>query len=293
MCKDGLPQHKHEIDQKTSQQHGVPEIKEVGLTTAIGQKESAGSIPVSPEKPSPSAGEETCSSLPCGGGETSEGGDENKEKMPNGRQELKSERPQKVSRSAEQQLISAKTSQDNLSPKAGDRNDSANLSSDKKPTGDEHGKALGNDKCVGAKKRKQGFVRRVRQGLDSHDSEEKVAAADDKSEDVKEATNTSKVAGSTKTRPLSPPKAVAAQEPKSPSISAQGVPPLTKILKAVNYNSLCVDGKQDVTVVFKVSRADGEEVFVDNKYMKANYPILLIEFYEKHLRYSSTNSSIN
>ncbi|KAI5079016.1 hypothetical protein GOP47_0006687 [Adiantum capillus-veneris] len=278
-----------ESDDNDSQQHVVPEVrKEFTLPdSTTGLKDSL-HTPLSFEKPSPSGGEETCSSLPCGG-ETSEGGDENKEKLPNGLHEARS---QKGTGSSEQQMnvTSTKSSQDHhVSMK---ENDSNNLSYEKKATTEEPGKVLGSDKCVGAKKRKQGFVRRVRQGLDSHDSDEKAGATEDRSEDVKEPVSALQVPGPA--TDLSQPNVLQTQEPKSSSLSAQAAdPPLTKILKAVNYNSLSVDGKQDVTVVFKVSRADGEEIFVDNKYMKANYPVLLIEFYEKHLRYSSTNNSIN
>ncbi|RVW63392.1 putative chromo domain-containing protein LHP1 [Vitis vinifera] len=34
--------------------------------------------------------------------------------------------------------------------------------------------------------------------------------------------------------------------------------------------------------------SDGKEVMVDNKFLKANNPLLLINFYEQHLRYSPT-----
>ncbi|MCO5576638.1 hypothetical protein L7F22_030453 [Adiantum nelumboides] len=280
-----------ESDDKDSQQQIMTEVREEftlpDSTAAL--KDTLQTFPMSFEKPSHSGGEETCSSLPFGG-ETSEGGDENKEKLPNG---LHESRVQKETGTSGQQMNVpyTKSGQDHhLSYKGGMENDSNNLSSEKKAISEEPGKALGMDKCVGAKKRKQGFVRRVRQGLDSHDSDEKAGTAEDRSEDVKEPVSSLQVPGPSATD-LSQPNVLQLQESKSLSLSAQAAdPPLTKILKAVNYNSLSVDGRQDVTVVFKVSRADGEEIFVDNKYMKANYPVLLIEFYEKHLRYSSTNN---
>ncbi|CAK9861554.1 unnamed protein product [Sphagnum jensenii] len=64
-------------------------------------------------------------------------------------------------------------------------------------------------------------------------------------------------------------------------------PFITQILKAISYSNSVTDDKQDVVVLFKASRSDGEEVVVDNKFMRDNYPILLIEFYEQHLRYST------
>ncbi|MCO5604883.1 hypothetical protein L7F22_059057 [Adiantum nelumboides] len=244
-----------ESDDKDSQRQIMTEVREeFTLPDSTGAlKDSLQTFPMSFEKPSHSGGEETCSSLPFGG-ETSEGGDENKEKLPNG---LHESRLQKETGTSGQQMNvpSTKSGQDHyLSYKGGMENDSNNLSSEKKAISEEPGKALGMDKCVGAKKRKQGFVRRVRQGLDSHDSDEKAGTAEDRSEDVKEPVSSLQVPGPSATD-LSQPNVLQLQEPKSLSLSAQAAdPPLTKILKAVNYNSLCVDGRQDVTVVFKVSR---------------------------------------
>lgn len=62
---------------------------------------------------------------------------------------------------------------------------------------------------------------------------------------------------------------------------------VTKILKAVNYSTCVINDMEDVSVSFLVSRSDGEEVVVDNKYLKENNPLLLINFYEQHLRYNS------
>ncbi|PNX84269.1 chromo domain-containing protein LHP1-like [Trifolium pratense] len=36
-------------------------------------------------------------------------------------------------------------------------------------------------------------------------------------------------------------------------------------------------------------KSDGTEVMVDNKYLKTNNPLLLINFYEQHLRYNPTS----
>uniref|UniRef100_A0A0D6R085 Chromo domain-containing protein n=1 Tax=Araucaria cunninghamii TaxID=56994 RepID=A0A0D6R085_ARACU len=55
---------------------------------------------------------------------------------------------------------------------------------------------------------------------------------------------------------------------------------ITHILKAISYSNRTSEDKPDVTVLFKAQRADGQEVVVDNKFLRLNYPIL-------HLRYST------
>ncbi|KAJ0735535.1 putative chromatin remodeling & transcriptional activation CHROMO-DOMAIN family [Helianthus annuus] len=68
--------------------------------------------------------------------------------------------------------------------------------------------------------------------------------------------------------------------PKSASV-------ITKIIKPVNYSISVVSDMEEVFVSFLVLRSDGEEIVVDNKYLKENNPVLLINFYEQHLRYNS------
>ncbi|XP_057741797.1 chromo domain-containing protein LHP1-like [Arachis stenosperma] len=62
--------------------------------------------------------------------------------------------------------------------------------------------------------------------------------------------------------------------------------PIVKILKPVNCLPPIPISTQDVVVSFLAIRADGSEILVDNHYLKRNYPIMLIDFYEQHLRYS-------
>ncbi|GLT87554.1 hypothetical protein SLE2022_056330 [Rubroshorea leprosula] len=63
---------------------------------------------------------------------------------------------------------------------------------------------------------------------------------------------------------------------------------ITEILKPIGFSSSVSDNGQDVSVIFVATRSDGKEVIVDNKFLKANNPILLINFYEQHLKYSPT-----
>ncbi|XP_074263099.1 chromo domain-containing protein LHP1 [Silene latifolia] len=63
-------------------------------------------------------------------------------------------------------------------------------------------------------------------------------------------------------------------------------PIITKIIKPISYSASVTNNIQDVAVTFVVMRSDGKEVMVDNKFLKATNPLLLINFYEQHLRYS-------
>lgn len=66
------------------------------------------------------------------------------------------------------------------------------------------------------------------------------------------------------------------------------IPYITKILKAVEYHALVINDEQQVSVKFLAMRSDGQEVIVNDKELKANYPLVLINFYEQHLRYNPT-----
>lgn len=63
---------------------------------------------------------------------------------------------------------------------------------------------------------------------------------------------------------------------------------ITEIIKPISYSASISNDAQDVSVTFMAMRSDGKEVMVDNKFLKANNPLLLINFYEQHLRYSPT-----
>ncbi|GAB2277940.1 La ribonucleoprotein [Dionaea muscipula] len=65
---------------------------------------------------------------------------------------------------------------------------------------------------------------------------------------------------------------------------------ITRILNPIGYSPSVSNDVHDVSVTFMAMRADGEEVLVDNKFLKANNPLLLINFYEQHLRYSPPTS---
>ncbi|KAK4476425.1 hypothetical protein RD792_015578 [Penstemon davidsonii] len=61
---------------------------------------------------------------------------------------------------------------------------------------------------------------------------------------------------------------------------------ITQIVKPISYKASTLNNVQEVFVAFEAVRSDGTKVTVDNKFLKANNPLLLIDFYEKHLRCS-------
>ncbi|XP_076951675.1 chromo domain-containing protein LHP1-like [Bidens hawaiensis] len=76
-------------------------------------------------------------------------------------------------------------------------------------------------------------------------------------------------------------------EDDTKSETPQRVSVVTKIIKPVNYSVSVLNDTEEVWVSFLVMRSDGEEIVVDNKYLKENNPLMLINFYEQHLRYNS------
>ncbi|CAK7341701.1 unnamed protein product [Dovyalis caffra] len=62
---------------------------------------------------------------------------------------------------------------------------------------------------------------------------------------------------------------------------------ITKILKPISFSASVFDNVQDVLITFRALRSDGQEVTVDNRFLKDSNPLLLINFYEQHLKYST------
>ncbi|KAK8712180.1 hypothetical protein V6N13_147427 [Hibiscus sabdariffa] len=73
---------------------------------------------------------------------------------------------------------------------------------------------------------------------------------------------------------------------RPPIDNSVNVSVITNIIKPVEFSASISDNNQDVSVTFLALRSDGKEVMVDNQYLKANNPLLLINFYEQHLKYS-------
>ncbi|MED6115096.1 La ribonucleoprotein, partial [Stylosanthes scabra] len=60
---------------------------------------------------------------------------------------------------------------------------------------------------------------------------------------------------------------------------------IVKIIKPIGYSASLSGNTQDILVTFIAVRCDGAEILVDNKYLKEHNPLLLINYYEQHLRY--------
>uniref|UniRef100_A0A0C9S4Q1 TSA: Wollemia nobilis Ref_Wollemi_Transcript_22730_1875 transcribed RNA sequence n=1 Tax=Wollemia nobilis TaxID=56998 RepID=A0A0C9S4Q1_9CONI len=150
---------------------------------------------------------------------------------------------------------------------------------------------------TGAKKRKSGFVRRVKQAPESNEHELEHKEEKSNSQQAQET-----LSGTGNLRVQGEGVVGNGQEMKDQKHLAVGssinslstnspdnclTPGITQILKAISYNTTALNNKQEVHVVFKARRADGQEVVVDNKFLRTNYPSLLIDFYEQHLRYNS------
>ncbi|KAI9104385.1 hypothetical protein K1719_022957 [Acacia pycnantha] len=63
---------------------------------------------------------------------------------------------------------------------------------------------------------------------------------------------------------------------------------IVKIIKPLSYSASVSSDIPDIIVNFLAMRYDGTEVEVDNKYLKTNNPLLLINFYEQRLRFNPT-----
>ncbi|KAK1303443.1 putative chromo domain-containing protein LHP1 [Acorus calamus] len=79
------------------------------------------------------------------------------------------------------------------------------------------------------------------------------------------------------------------------SVGEKGInpPSLTKILRTINFRASTSNDIEDVLVQFTALRSDGKEVVVDNKFLRAHDPLLLIDFYERHLRYAPPSGAFH
>ncbi|XP_019438252.1 PREDICTED: chromo domain protein LHP1-like isoform X1 [Lupinus angustifolius] len=60
---------------------------------------------------------------------------------------------------------------------------------------------------------------------------------------------------------------------------------IVKIIRPIGYVTSFSNIVDDLSVIFVALRSDGTEVTVTNKYLKANNPLLLINYYEENIRY--------
>ncbi|XP_031276168.1 chromo domain-containing protein LHP1 [Pistacia vera] len=128
-----------------------------------------------------------------------------------------------------------------------------------------------NDRRTGAKRRKCGSVKRFRQDLASS----KPVAAQDSAPSIAAG------CGGTGEQP-----GIGNSSHKNKIDGSRNASALVKIIRPMDFSASVSDNVQDVLVTFMALRSDGKEVMVDNKFLKANDPLLLINFYEQHLKYS-------
>ncbi|XP_042423213.1 probable chromo domain-containing protein LHP1 [Zingiber officinale] len=127
---------------------------------------------------------------------------------------------------------------------------------------------------TGAKRRKSGCVRRFTQGS--------VTGQQDEQQTVTARKETGPCGKGEKFENAH----VSEFDDKNKLDDAGKSPSITKLLKPVRFYASVVNNVQQVSITFKALRSDGKEVLVDDKELKAKNPLLLISFYEQHIRYS-------
>lgn len=137
-------------------------------------------------------------------------------------------------------------------------------------------------KSVGAKRRKTGAVKRFKQDLN-------FVSSNDGDDVIKRVSNTNGVVVDHGVRNFDQVRMVVdngVQRFDQVGDTSRSIYGITKIIKPVEYSKSTLNDMHEILVTFSVLRSDGKEVMVDNRYLKANYPLLLINFYEQHIQYS-------
>ncbi|MCD7455958.1 La ribonucleoprotein [Datura stramonium] len=131
------------------------------------------------------------------------------------------------------------------------------------------------DRCTGAKKRKSGSVRRFKQDTTPAvmDDIQDALAGGPLSTFVQEGSHSHEFVGGDLVC-------------RNKSDDPKDVYTITQLIKPISYSASLSNDMQDVSVTFLAKRSDGKEMMVDNKFLKMNNPLLLINFYEQHLRYN-------
>ncbi|KAL3516665.1 hypothetical protein ACH5RR_023567, partial [Cinchona calisaya] len=131
-------------------------------------------------------------------------------------------------------------------------------------------------RCTGAKRRKSGSVKRFKQESSSGTAENL--------QNVAAASGSCGMTGNSGSRSSNPVANDISFENKVES--SRNICDITEIVKPTSYSPSVSSNGQDIIVTFMAKRSDGSEVTVDNRFLKANHPALLINFYEKYLKYN-------
>ncbi|CAN4110474.1 unnamed protein product [Withania somnifera] len=131
------------------------------------------------------------------------------------------------------------------------------------------------DRCTGAKRRKSGSVRRFKKDAMSAvmDDVQDSLAGDPLATFVQEGRHNQEIVGSDLVW-------------RNKSDDSKDVYTITQLVKPISYTTSSSNDVQDVSVTFLAKRSDGKEVMVDNKFLKMNNPLVLINYYEQHMRYN-------
>ncbi|KAG7602613.1 Chromo domain-containing protein LHP1 [Arabidopsis thaliana] len=138
-----------------------------------------------------------------------------------------------------------------------------------------------NSRFIGAKRRKSGSVKRFKQ--DGSTSNNHTAPTDQNlTPDLTTLDSFGRIARMGNEYPGVMENCNLSQKTKIEELD------ITKILKPMSFTASVSDNVQEVLVTFLALRSDGKEALVDNRFLKAHNPHLLIEFYEQHLKYNRT-----
>ncbi|CAH8380975.1 unnamed protein product [Eruca vesicaria subsp. sativa] len=140
-----------------------------------------------------------------------------------------------------------------------------------------------NSQFIGAKRRKSGSVKRFKQDASTSNNNNNTTANTDQNETQELGTLDS--FGRVARIGNEYPPGVLENNNLSQKSKVEELD-ITKILKPVKFSLSVTNNVQDVLVTFLALRSDGMEVMVDNRFLKAHNPLLLIEFYEQHLKYN-------
>ncbi|CAN8300351.1 unnamed protein product [Cochlearia groenlandica] len=136
-----------------------------------------------------------------------------------------------------------------------------------------------NSRGIGAKRRKSGSVIKFKQDGSTTSNNHTVAADQNLAPDLTTLDSFDRIARIGNEGP-------GVLENNNLSQKREEELDIAKILKPMRFSTSVSDNAQDVLVTFSALRSDGKEVTVDNRFLKAHNPLLLIEFYEQHLKYN-------
>uniref|UniRef100_A0A1J3K1G3 Chromo domain-containing protein LHP1 n=1 Tax=Noccaea caerulescens TaxID=107243 RepID=A0A1J3K1G3_NOCCA len=139
-----------------------------------------------------------------------------------------------------------------------------------------------NSRFIGAKRRKSGSVKRFKQDASTSNNHTTITDHQNVTPELTTLDSFGRIARIGDEYPGVSENNNASQKTKMEELD------ITKILKPMSFSTSVTDNAQDVMVTFLALRSDGKEVMVDNRFLKAHNPLLLIDFYEQHLKYNPT-----